>query len=384
MAQPVITHYYTKLDSSVSPGDTIIIDLESRIFMPGAPDAVDWDSFSFIAATGQTLVTARSLTTTNGSALFICGERKIEYTVGTQVENVDLIQFNISADNGNPSNIAAWTIDYELLSPPVAANDSITIAAGQSGTLNILANDTGDVQLNSIELIDVPTGISIINNNGVLQISANSSLEGNYTFDYRFKDTNGLQSNTATVTVTVQNAGTGTKAAICPIATLSLFSFLSGDYTAGGTWSADPGNPTAVSIVNPLLVDFTTAAAGSYIFTYTIGSSSTSIFLGLPNYGVVIDNVGPVINNPLTIPPTALVSFTTTGVTNINNIQITVTFDAGGPGEEIDTYAATSWNGSIGATNVQLPHGVGDYDVEIDITDSCGDTHNDVWPTITI
>ena len=384
MAQPVITHYHTKLDASFSLGDMITIDLEPRVFMPGAPEAVDWDSFTFIAATGQVLVNARSLTSTNGDVLFLCGERRIEYEVGTQVQNVDLVQFMLFSDDGEPSNVAAWTIDYEELSTPVAVADSITIAAGSSDTLNILTNDTGSVQLNSIELIGVPTGLTILNNNGELLISADNSLEGVYTFDYRFRSTNGIQSNDATVTVTVQNAGTGSKAAICPIAALNLFSFLSGDYTSGGVWTASLSNPTAVSIVIPTTVNFTAAAAGSYQFTYTIGSSSTSIFLGLPAYGAVITNVGPINNNPLVVPPTALVSFETVGVTNINNIQLTVVFDLGGLGEQTDTYGADVWNGSLGSTTVQLPHGVGTYDITIDATDSCGDAQTDSWATITI
>jgi hypothetical protein len=384
MAQPQISHYHTKLDNSFSPTDTIVIDLEPRVFMPGAPDAVDWDSFTFVAATGQSLTNPRELVTTNGEARFLCGERKIEYEINTQNENVDLIQFILYSDDGNPSNLAAWTIDYEELVIPTAVNDSITIAAGQSGTLNILSNDTGNVQLNSIEIIGIPTGLTVINNQGNLTISAANNAEGSYTFDYRFRSTNGLLSNTATVTVTVQNAGTGTKAVICPLASLSLFSFLSGNYTAGGTWTANPGNPSTPSIANPAAVDFTSANAGSYVFTYTVGSSSADIFLGLPDYGISIDTVGPIINNPFSTPPTALVSFTAIGVNTPNNIQITVTFDAGNPGEEVDTYGADSWNAGSGQTTIQLPHGAGDYDIEIDVIDSCGNKHSDTWPTITI
>ena len=345
---------------------------------------IDWSSFTFIAGTGQTLVSAIELTGTNGTAIFNEATRTIEYTVGTQNCNVDAIQFQVFDNDGNPSNIATVYFDYEAITPPVAVADNVTIAAGNSSTLDASANDTGDINLGTYEIVTSATKAVITNNsNGTFSIFAPSAQEGADSFTYKFYDPNNIVSNTATVTITIQNAGTGTTATICPVAGIDLTSYLTGSVTAGGAWSADLSNPSAPSIAVPTAVDFSAASAGTYLFTYTIGSSTATITLNLLSYSVTINNVSTPSSNPIDPSITSLITFTTVGVTNINNIEIEV--DVKG-GTSFDYYAPSSWNPvtGIGTVTIEYADGAGTYDITVNATDSCGTTQTDSWSTITI
>lgn len=345
---------------------------------------INWDSFTFIAGTGQTLVDAFTLIATNGAAIFNPATLQIEYTVGTQNCNVDAIQYQVFDNDGNPSNIATWYIDYEAITAPVAVADNVTLAAGESSDLDASANDTGDINLGTYQIVTAATKAVITNNlDGTFTIYAPELQEGADSFTYNFDDPNGITSNTATVSITIQNAGTGTTATICPVAGVDLTSYLSGSVTAGGSWAADAGNPSSPSIAVPTAVDFSAASAGTYLFTYTIGSSEATITLNLLDYGVVINSVSTPSSNPIAASITSLITFTTIGVVNINEIEIEV--DVKG-GTSYDYYPPDTWNPvtGVGTVVIEYADGAGTYDITVNATDTCGTTQTDSWATITI
>lgn len=345
---------------------------------------INWDSFTFIAATGQTLVSATELTTTNGSAIFNGATRDIEYTVGAQNCNVDLVQFTVEDVNGNISNIGTWYIDYEDVTAPVAVGDSVTVASGESATVSAFSNDTGDLDLSTYEVVTDATQALITNNgDGTFTVFAPEGTEGADSFTYRFKNPDGISSNTGTVSITIEYAGEGSSGTICPVAGVDLTSFLVGSVTAGGAWAADAGNPSAPSIAVPTAVDFSAATAGTYVFTYTIGSSVATITLELPDYSVTADSISTPTNNPIASSITSLVTFTTIGVTNANNIQIEVDFNSG---TSFDYYPPDKWNPVTGEGFVTIEYGsgAGTYDVTVTVVDSCGNTQTDTYATQTI
>ena len=345
---------------------------------------IDWSTFTFIAGTGQTLVNAFSLTATNGDAIFNPATKTIEYTVDTQNCNVDAIQYQVFDNDGNPSNIATWYIDYESITAPVAVNDSLTLAAGASSTLDASANDTGDINLGTYQIVSAATKTVVTNNlDGTFTVYAPEEQEGSDSFTYKFYDPNGIESNTATVNITIQNAGTGTTSTICGVSGVDLTSFLDGSVTAGGSWSADVGNPSSPSIGTPTSVDFSAASAGTYQFTYTVGSSTATITLELPNYSVTVNSVSTPTSNPIAGSITSLVTFTTIGVNNINNISIEVDVKSG---TSFDYYAPDVWNPTtgIGTVIIEYADGPGTYDITVSATDTCGDSQTDSYATITI
>lgn len=349
---------------------------------------IDWSTFTFVAGSGQTLVTPISLTGVNGDAVFNEATHQIEYTVGAlpfhRTCEVEAIRWKVSDQDGNVSNEAVWMIDYEAITAPVATADNLTIAAGAISTLDAAANDTGDINLSTYEIVTAPTKVTVTNNfDGTFQVYAPEDAEGADSFTYRFYDPNGIVSNTATVSITVQNAGTGTSSTICGVAEVDLTSFLDGSVTAGGSWTASLSNPSSPSIAVPISVDFSAAGAGVYQFTYTIGSSSATITLTLLDYSVTINSVSTPTSNPIAGSITSLVTFTTIGVNNVNNIEIEV--DVKG-GTSFDYYPPDTWDATtgIGTVTIEYADGAGTYDITVNAVDTCGDTQTDSWATVTI
>lgn len=368
------------LTSDDGNGDVKLIPIQTIV--PEGQD-LDYDSFTFVAATGQTLVSATELTGVNGTAEYNCGERELKYTIGTKTENVELIQMQYETEAGQKTNLAKFYIDFENYTGPTASNDTLTLAAGETKTINLAANDSGDIDKSSYQILTFPSEAKLINNNdGTVDVIASATAEGSDSFTYKFTSTNGIESGNGTVNLTFQRAGGYTgQNQICPT-TIDLTSFLSGDVTSGGTWAADANNPNSPSISSPTSVDFSSANAGNYKFTYTIGDSEQDVDLILPNYGVTITNT-PVVFTVGAASPYTIISFQTIGVDNINNISIEVDFNTG---TNTDTYTPDSWSVERGAGTVQvaLDQGTGDYDITVTATDVCGTDQTDTVDTISI
>lgn len=297
---------------------------------------------------------------------------------------VDLIQWTVEDEDGNISNVGTWYIDTEDLTAPVATADSFNIAAGANHSFDASANDTGDISLGSYQIVTAPTQVTVTNNlDGTFSVFAPEDTEGADSFTYKFSSPDGIESNTATVSITIQNAGTGTTSTICGVAGVDLTSFLDGSVTAGGSWSASLSNPSAPSIATPTSVDFSAANAGTYQFTYTVGSSTATITLLLPDYSVVINSVSTPTDNPIAGTITSVVEFTTIGVSTGNNVQIEVDFNSG---IGFDYYPPDKWNPATGQGQVTIEYGsgAGTYDIEVSATDTCATVQTDTWATITI
>jgi subtilisin family serine protease len=109
---------------------------------------------------------------------------------------------------------ATVTITVTANRPPVAANDSKSAPWRWSSTytpvvINVLVNDTdpdGNLNPASVTIASAPTrgGTVTVNANGSVSYSPKLGYRGADTFRYRVRDTLGLQSNVAIVTVMVQ------------------------------------------------------------------------------------------------------------------------------------------------------------------------------------
>lgn len=345
---------------------------------------IDWSTFTFIAGSGQTLVSATELTGLNGTATFNQATKTIEYELGTASCLVDPIAFQVSDVDGNVSNISTWYVDTTPITAPTLTGDSLTLAAGEIKLLNAVSNDTGNINKASYEVVTQPTKVSVANNNdGTFNIIASDTVEGSDSFTYRAATPEGVYGSPATVSLTIQNAGLDGAGTICPVTGIDLTSFLVGDVTSGGTWAADPDNLSTPSLADPTDVDFDVVKAGTYIFTYTVGDSVATITLTLPAYGVTIDSVSTPTSNPLAAAVTSTVQFTTIGVISAANISIEVDFNSG---TSIDTYEPDTWNAEtgVGTVVVALDNGTGDYDITVSAIDSCGTTGTATASTITL
>lgn len=364
---PVVFGENIVLDSSDSIGDTKVNAVQA---VGVGDDDIDWSTFTFVAAAGQTLNSASNLTSTNGTAEFICAGREIRFTIGTKNENVDLVQFEVQSKDGKLTNRGKWYYDFENFQGATAADDTITLALGEKQVLDLAANDSGPFKLGSFEIVSGPANnLVTIDADGKAVITAQS--EGSDSFDYRYRTPDGVLSTTATVSITAQSAGVPINQTICPI-THDLNSFLAGDVTAGGAWSADAANPGTPSIASPSSVDFSGQPAGLYKFTYTVGSSTATIQLTIAPSTASIDAISPPSNNTLAAAIQSTVRFRALNVESIANIAVEVQ----GP-TTTETYSPTTFNTPFGSALIEYHEGAGNYTVTLKAIDACGTENTD-------
>jgi hypothetical protein len=115
------------------------------------------------------------------------------------------------SDSATPpriSNVATVTVTVNPVNtPPVANHDTAFTTFGSTITINVLANDTSTSALDPATVsISGITGGAIVtpNANGTVQYTAPAVVGvGPYTFNYTVKDVTGMQSNSASVVVTL-------------------------------------------------------------------------------------------------------------------------------------------------------------------------------------
>jgi hypothetical protein len=189
--------------------------------------------------------------------------------------------------------------------PPVAANDSFTVAA--NGTLNqaapgVLANDTSvdPTTLTATLVSNVTTGTLTLNPNGSFTYTPPAGFSGTATFTYRANDSAG-QSNVATVTITVTPPPV-----LPPVANPDTFQFT---VTANRTLivpapgvlanDTDPqGLPlTAVLVSSTSNGTLTLNANGGFTYTVNPGFTGTDTFTYRASNGTAQSNVATITIN---------------------------------------------------------------------------------------
>jgi VCBS repeat-containing protein len=110
-------------------------------------------------------------------------------------------------DSAGAGTLATVTITVTAGVPPVALNDTATVAEGGSTTVTVTTNDTdgdGTVDTNTVVITRQPkAGTATVNANGTVTYANDGSEARTDSFGYKVKDNTGLLSNEATVTITV-------------------------------------------------------------------------------------------------------------------------------------------------------------------------------------
>ena len=361
---PLVVDENVTLPPGAVSGYVKRIAVEPQIF---SPKTMDFSTFTFVAATGQTLVSATELTGVNGSAELNLN-REIEYTLGTKTENVELIQFKVADEDGNYSNVAKFTIDAEVLTAPTIVAKTIDVQIGTIKNFNnYLTGSSGVLDLQSIVVTSNPTyGVATPQSDG--SINYYTEVAGADEFDISIRDTNGNES--ADITITINGVHSGElveNPTICGDDVIDLEDYITN--FNDGAWSQDAGNPTTVSLADPNNVTMPSASDyGTYIFTYTAGLSTTDVTVTLRREDVLISAItGTGTSRTIT--------FLTYGVSAINNIYAEVDYNSG---TLITNFQLDSFDGLTGVVTVLLDDGSGNYDVTINATTICGNTETAV------
>ncbi|QVL33192.1 tandem-95 repeat protein [Telmatocola sphagniphila] len=99
------------------------------------------------------------------------------------------------------------TVTVTINQPPVANNDSASVAAGGTVSINVGSIDTdpqNSLNLASIAIVQAPTnGTATANSNGTISYTNTTTTATTDSFTYTIKDNAGLLSNVGTISITI-------------------------------------------------------------------------------------------------------------------------------------------------------------------------------------
>jgi hypothetical protein len=140
------------------------------------------------------------------------GNGNVVFTPDPNFLGVDTFRYTVRDAAGATSNPAVVTVNVSGLNePPVAVDDVATTDAGQAVTIEVLDNDTDpEDQLvpGSVSVTQSPANGSVtVNGDGTMVYTPTAGFVGTDTFRYTVRDDLNVESNPATVTVTVNTIG---------------------------------------------------------------------------------------------------------------------------------------------------------------------------------
>jgi hypothetical protein len=159
------------------------------------------------AAAGQSL-SVSSLTISSaplhGTTSVNSMNGSVTYQPASGYSGTDSFQYTVRDGLGAPSNTAS--VSVRVQPAPVATNDTTTVQANQSVTVNVLANDTssgGTLDIASIKVAVSPAHGTAVVMNGAVVYTPTTGYSGLDTFQYSVQDNLGTASNVSTVSIEV-------------------------------------------------------------------------------------------------------------------------------------------------------------------------------------
>jgi hypothetical protein len=300
---------------------TLAVGANSQINLLGN----DTDINGTIDPTTVTIVTQPTAGTTSVNAT----TGVVTYTHNGGPARTDSFTYTVRDNNGLVSNVATVSITITATTtPPTAVADAFSVVQSGSTTVNLANNDTtgtSPINRNSIVISTQPTNGSVtVNTDGNVTYLHNGSNTTTDSFAYTIKDTNGLVSSAATVSVTITPTTTP------PTAVADAFSVVrSGSTTVNlannDTAGTSPINRNSIVIsTQPTNGSVTVNTDGNVTYLHN-GSSTTS-----DSFAYTIKDTNGLVSGaatvsvtitPATTPPTAVAdafSVVRSGSTTVN------------------------------------------------------------------
>jgi len=255
----------------------------------GTIDAASVDLNTSLAGIQNTNTTAAGTWSVNAAGV-------VTFTSVNNFNATATLNYTVNDNNGATSNVASISIAVNGVNdPPVAANDATTTNEDVAITLNLVTNDTdeeGGLSPSSVDLNTATVGIQnnitnaagtfTVNSSGVLTYTPTTNFNGTASITYTVNDVQGLTSNIATVTITV-NPVNDVPVAVNDAVTTDednavTFSVTTNDTDVDGTIDATTVdlNTTLAGIQNT----FTSGGVG----TFTVNAAGNVTFTPIANY----------------------------------------------------------------------------------------------------
>ncbi|ADQ68592.1 hypothetical protein C499_13670 [Halogeometricum borinquense DSM 11551] len=134
----------------------------------------------------------------------------ITYTHTADSEANDSFTYEVADDQGEVSNTANVDVTVEVANTaPTANDDTTTVNKGETVTVPVLDNDVDDGTFDNSSLIVVSgpsEGETTVNSDGTITYTHTADRVADDSFKYKVEDDQGVESNIATVDVTVETA----------------------------------------------------------------------------------------------------------------------------------------------------------------------------------
>jgi hypothetical protein len=160
------------------------------------------------AGPGETLSPSSVTITTapqHGTTSVDSSTGAVTYQPAITYSGTDSFGYTVRDKLGALSNSA--TVSMRVQPAPLANNDTATLQANQSITINVLANDTsngGTLAAASVKIVVPPThGTAVANSGGTVTYTPKTGYSGLDTFQYTVQDNLATVSNPATVSIEV-------------------------------------------------------------------------------------------------------------------------------------------------------------------------------------
>ncbi|WP_370277737.1 retention module-containing protein [Pontibacterium sp.] len=238
----------------------------------------------------------------------------VTYTPDPDYNGPDSFQYTVQDDEGNTSAPATVSINVEpVADTPVAADDNVTTDEDVAITIDVLANDSdpdNDIDPTTVMIQSGPSkgSVAVDPVTGEVTYTPDGDYNGPDSFTYTVKDATGLESNVATVNITVEPVADKPVAADDNVTTDEDVA-ITIDVLANDTDPENDIDPTTVMIqsgpsngsvsVDPVTGEVTYTPDGDYngpdSFTYTVKDAT-----GLEsNVATVNITVEPVADKPV-------------------------------------------------------------------------------------
>ncbi len=258
---------------------------------------VDSDASALLDPTTVQITTAPN----HGGTATVSGTTGIvTYTPAARYTGTETLRYTVADANGVVSapttvtfvvNAAPATASPTPTATPVTTNaDFFNAVSGQPVALAVLSNDTGDVDPTTVAVTVAPAsgGTAVVNPaTGTVTYTAPAGYTGTDTFTYTVRNTAGVTSDPATVSVAVSTTAAGPvanpDAAAATTAVPTVVDVLANDGDLSGSATLDPTtvkiavqpNHGGTATVDPTTgaITYTSAAGfvGTETFSYTVG-----------------------------------------------------------------------------------------------------------------
>jgi gliding motility-associated-like protein len=305
-------------DTPVAVNDAVTTNQNQAVSLIVVANDTDDSGVDPTAVDLNTTLSGRqnSLSVTEGT-FTVNSSGSVTFSPVSTFSGVVTISYTVDDLQGAPSNPATITITViRVNSKPVATNDAATTNEDIAATFNVLTNDTDDASLNkgSVDLDVTGAGQQVshlvsggtfaVNTNGDVTFTPTANFTGSATTRYTVTDNEGLVSDPATITVTVNTVNDA------PVATAdartvnedntAVINLLANDVDVDGSLVAssvdvDPvtaGKQSSVSVTGGIF-----AVDASGVMTFTPNAN----FYGSATASYTVDDNAGATSNAATI-----------------------------------------------------------------------------------